>query len=507
MTFVRFKGPVACMVCTLVAVSMAMVWTAPAEAVLTHEWTFTNGQLTSTGSVGGATITPQGDLGHHFGGRLTFNGNNGYGELPTDIAINAYSALTIEAWFVNNDQSNWQRLFDFGNRIGGGGANYLFYSPSSPDDSRAVLSDSEGEIIADSDNELEEEELHHIAVVVDATNLSLYENGVLTETSPLMPMGRATAATLSEIGGSTNAEAITLYLLGDSLYNADPLFDGYIDEFRIHNNAFSAANVTAAFNAGPAPSPTGPELVVDRDTGTITLVTDENINNLIGYAIVSDAGALVDDNWNQISENYDASAGGGDVGFDTEGNWTVLSQDGTATDFTEFDFDGANGGDLTMGEQLVLGNAGAWQRNPIEDLEFELILSDDSRYAAPVRFEGNGGEMFDPLDLSLNGMVGMEDWEIFRDNHLRDFDEEGLTGVEAALLGDLTGDGDSDFADFIEFRDGFTAAAGAGSFVAALEAAGGAAVPEPATGLLLMCACSGLSLLRSRRRQASSRVA
>ena len=79
----------------------------------------------------------------------------------------------------------------------------------------------------------------HVAVVLTGGNGFLYIDGVLAVTDP-------TVLTPAGIG------TLDYAYLGKSPFDADPYFDGAIDEFRVYNRALSATEVQALYQfAGP----------------------------------------------------------------------------------------------------------------------------------------------------------------------------------------------------------------------------------------------------------------
>ena len=170
-----------------------------------------------------------------LGGQVALDGVNDFVDLPgATIAINTYTNASFEGWFTLNATPAWQRLFDFGNtNAGNQGANYIFYSPSSgPGDNRAALTNSNpgggAEDLALAGPILTTGAQHHVAVVVDQTNLQMtvYLNGVQA-TGAANPVG----LTRNLAGVATN-----FAYLGKSTW-PDPTLNGYINEFRIHNTA------------------------------------------------------------------------------------------------------------------------------------------------------------------------------------------------------------------------------------------------------------------------------
>ena len=105
-------------------------------------------------------------------------------------------------------------------------------------------------------------------------------------------------------------------------------------------------------------------------------------------------------------------------------------------------------------------------------------------FAAPI--SAIGWEMpFEKSDLNEDGAINLQDWSIFRANHLVNL--TGLTPAQRAARGDLDGNGKIDFADFRQFQTDCNFLNGAGAFAAML-----ASVPEPASATL---AFGGLVLI------------
>jgi hypothetical protein len=96
-------------------------------------------------------------------------------------------------------------------------------------------------------------------------------------------------------------------------------------------------------------------------------------------------------------------------------------------------------------------------------------------------------------DLDLDGELGVGDWQLLRANQFIDL--TGFTSQQAWQHGDLNGDFRNDHADFILFKTAFEGAHGAGSFATML-----AAVPEPATVVLIAVAIVALAGPAARRR-------
>ena len=88
------------------------------------------------------------------------------------------------------------------------------------------------------------------------------------------------------------------------------------------------------------------------------------------------------------------------------------------------------------------------------------------------------------IDLNVDGLINLDDFDLFMSQHL----------VPSPTLGDLNGDGDNDFEDFLQFEDLYDTFHGAGALANAL-----AGVPEPATLGGVLLAVLGVAMRRARR--------
>jgi Concanavalin A-like lectin/glucanases superfamily len=293
----------------LATVFACMAWgDRPALAAKRHEYTFNGGNANdSVGSahgtlVGGATATV---------GQAHLDGVDGYVDLPAGtIGLFNYPSATLEAWFTNTTTAAWQRLFDFGNTVGANCANCFFFSPATgASDFRAAISNTDpgfnNEAFANGAGVLPANTQHYIAVTVDDTSISLYRNGQLVESTLL-----DTAPQTLTVGAPSLGQVDpSLAYLGRSLYTADAFFTGSINQFTIHDNVLTPAQIQANFTAGPS-GPKGPTLRINRDSGAVTLLNEQTGVNLAGYTITSAAGAFDSTAWRSIANFADANNGG-----------------------------------------------------------------------------------------------------------------------------------------------------------------------------------------------------
>ncbi|QDU88825.1 hypothetical protein Pla175_22090 [Pirellulimonas nuda] len=332
---------------------------------------------------------------------------------------------------------------------------------------------------------------NHLAVRVNPgattfANVDIFLNGsLLAPQDPLAIDLADTLATTSSplgIGNTSNTAG------GSATTNG---FNGLIDDFRIYNNALSNSEIVTLASAPATPTFA---ITVNRGTGGILLSHSGATANILGYRLLSTAGALNQTGWTKISTAYDES---GDKSVDTDNDWTVLSPATSTTSLAEAELEGGNGGFLANAQSVNFSQSGGlWTRNPTEDIAFELLLADGSIVNASVFYTGNGDAHFQTGDLNFDGAINAADWGVFRSNL---FSTYTTTGLANYARGDLDGDGDTDRFDFSAFRTAFDAANGIGAFASVSSA-----VPEHSSlagGLALMVAAC---LFRSKSRREGS---
>jgi hypothetical protein len=474
--------------------ALAALLASPASAALKHLYTFNDGTVTD--SISGANGTLEGGA-QIVAGQLALGGTGQYANLPAAaIGINAYSQVTLEAWLNagagSNNQFTMGAAFGRHGDAGAGedanlgydyimmqptrGAGQLFSRMAITNGTYSEESGVDGPVLASTGQK-------HLAVTIasagpDNTTLSYYVDGAL--------IGSVTGDDdLSEVG---NAVAY----LGRSVYMNDPYFIGTINEFRIHDNVLTPAQISASFSTGPA-GLAGPTLTINRDTGAVTLSNQQAAIQIFSYSITSASGALnpAPTSWTPVAGNFDVNGNGS---FDSNDSWTTLQITKTGIEEEEPFGDGGAEDGGTLGS-VTFSSGGGWIRSFREDIAIttEALVNGVPTILIPdIKYVGNGGQPFKRSDLNFDNLINGADWILFRTNNLKTLDPN-LSDAETAALGDLNGDGLNNFQDFRLFQADYNAANGAGAFEALA-----AAVPEPASGLIALAAIGALRLGRRR---------
>jgi hypothetical protein len=209
----------------------------------------------------------------------------------------------------------------------------------------------------------------------------------------------------------------------------------------------------------------GLSLLVNKQSGAISILNKEGLDfSVDGYVIQSDAGVLNATTWNSLQEQ--SVNGWESIASSDSGELSEVNLVGATTMLQ-------NTGRLELGAAYAGGLAGA------QELTFTFSLAGGQEVLV--------GEVLYVTsltgDYNSDGKVDAADYTVWRDT---------LTSAT-----DLRADGNGnlvvDAGDYLEWKNNFGAAQGAGS-------GGQAAIPEPATGLLLLFAGSAVSLLRVGRR-------
>ena len=141
--------------------------------------------------------------------------------------------MTVATWLRLGTVSNWQRVFDFGN----GSDQYMFFTPSNGSEMRFVMKNGGDEQILTNGKKLSSARWYHLAVTLKPLSdgkvqAILYIDGEAVAQSDEFTI---TAADI----------APSLCYIGRSMFLADPLFSGRIDDFRIYNYALTADEIAS----------------------------------------------------------------------------------------------------------------------------------------------------------------------------------------------------------------------------------------------------------------------
>ncbi|MFB6343698.1 LamG-like jellyroll fold domain-containing protein [Saccharicrinis sp. FJH62] len=157
---------------------------------------------------------------------LVLNGDDNFIQLPATIANQ--QEITVTTWVYWENIGLWQRIFDFGN----GEDAYMFLTPfTNTRKMRFAIKNGGAEQIVEGPP-INYRQWTHIAVTIGSNSTRLYIDGV--------QVAESTSVTISPMDFKP-----VLNYIGRSQFAADPMFGGYIDDFRIYNYALSADEVAA----------------------------------------------------------------------------------------------------------------------------------------------------------------------------------------------------------------------------------------------------------------------
>lgn len=183
--------------------------------------------------------------------------SNNFVQLPAGIAN--YRQMTITMWCrAYSSSTSWQRYFDFGN----GTDQYMFFTNRGDGQARFVLKNGGDE------QRLSTTALstgwHHIAVTLADDKVSLYIDG-------------NEVASSSDITIRPADFNPCMNFIGMSQFSADPVLNGWVDDFRMYNYPLTSAQVTDVMNG----------LEISEDTLKGDVDGD-------GAVTVADANAVID---------------------------------------------------------------------------------------------------------------------------------------------------------------------------------------------------------------------
>jgi len=209
-----------------------------------HSYTFQDG--TGSDSVGEADGVLVGDAAI-VDGSLVVDGDGDWMEMPGDvIAINTYSAVTLELWSTQSVDNAFSMTASFGGTWDNGmGKDYICICTGRGDQmNRGSIANTPDEVnpwedeVGVSSPELNDGIEHHYVLTITTAELAYYVDGVLIGTAPL---GDTTISGLSN----------DFVYLGKGIYGVDPTMNCSISEFNIYDAAMSEEQIADNYAAGP----------------------------------------------------------------------------------------------------------------------------------------------------------------------------------------------------------------------------------------------------------------
>ncbi len=261
-----------------VIVAMILFSVSPLSADLRHRYSFETNADDSVG-VAHAALTNGAVV---SAGQVACDGSDDFVDLPAaTIAINTYSALTLEMWSTQPETNQgFSMTACFGDTWAGNGTgqDYLMISTTRGNDvSRGAIANTPDDDAPWNDEvgvdgpELNDGLEHHYALTVDATSITYYIDGV--------QQGAALLNTTA-ISGLSNTYAH----LAKGLYTGDGTVNCTINEFRIYDAALSDTEIQNHYQWGPD-SITEP-LVSITESDTVTILYTDDLAHTDTYEVV-----------------------------------------------------------------------------------------------------------------------------------------------------------------------------------------------------------------------------
>lgn len=163
---------------------------------------------------------------------ISFDGVSEYTQIPYAVAHN--DELTITTWVKWRGGSKGQHIFDFGN----GTDQYMYLTPSAGTSMQFVIKNGAEEQTLECAR-LGSYKWVHVALTIGKEETCIYVNG-------------EKAASTSEITIKPSDLTASLCYLGRSQFSKDPMYKGYIDDFRIYNHILPADDIKNMYDEATA---------------------------------------------------------------------------------------------------------------------------------------------------------------------------------------------------------------------------------------------------------------
>jgi hypothetical protein len=243
-----------------------------AKGAITHRYSFNDGTANdSVGTAHGAQVNGA----SVSGGRLVLandgvqtNASTGqYVSLPANILQTRN--FTLAVWFSYGGGNAWQRIIDFGNSgpdpaYGMAGQGFIILANTG---SRII-----GQFSLNSAGGTPTDAVNGTAFPVGGQHFLAYVHNLDMGQELLYLDGQRVGLSTASIDPTT--ANYTNFWIGRSQFSQDPFYNGSLDELRTYDQALSAAEILAAYNAGPdvliAPVPATVNVGV---TGTNVVLT------------------------------------------------------------------------------------------------------------------------------------------------------------------------------------------------------------------------------------------
>ena len=212
-----------------------MISGVPASPILLGQWKFDEASGTTaadsengkTGTLVNGPVWTPGRLGN----AVSLDGVNDYVSLPPGV-VAGLTDFTISAWVKLNGTSSNTRIFDFGSDT----SKYMELCPKNGITGFMRLEALKGGVmeLIDTTYTFPTGTWTHVALTLSGSTGTLYVNGTAVGSNAVMSINP------SSLGLDT-----TKNYIGKSQWGSLSYLNGSVDDFRIYNYAFSAADIAA----------------------------------------------------------------------------------------------------------------------------------------------------------------------------------------------------------------------------------------------------------------------
>lgn len=288
---------------------------ATGEKELTAHYPFefttsdTTRNMNHASAYGSVTYTDGAD-----GGKAIVLGSANFVQLP--VTATHHRTITVSARVnFRGLNSSWQRIFDFGNSQ----QQYLFLTPRTNSGRlRFAIKNGGAEQTLDAPSALPYYQWSHVAVTMGADSVILYVNGI-----------RVAATSGITIRPADFKPAFNY--IGRSQYASDPMFNGYVDDFRIYNYALSGQEIKNLYTIVSEVRPVERRLVkVYPNPATGFVMVDFQGKEISDVQLIDLNGRIL-----HVTDTKSASELRMDVGDVLPGVYLLKLNSGTQTEYVK----------------------------------------------------------------------------------------------------------------------------------------------------------------------------